>query len=59
MYKLIRKTKIINLKEGRNIKSRKIIIDFFLMKYKDKKPEIIKNNCTPNAPHATFLPTSG
>ena len=42
MYKLIRKTKIINLKEGRNIKSRKIIIDFFLMKYKDKKPEIIK-----------------
>lgn len=29
MYKLIRKTKIINLKEGRNIKSRKTIIDFF------------------------------
>jgi len=29
MYKLIRKTKIIKLKEGRNIKSKKIIIDFF------------------------------
>lgn len=42
MYKLIRKTKIKELKEGRNIKSKKIIIDFFLMKYKDKKPERIK-----------------
>ena len=36
MYKLIRKTKIKELKEGRNIKSKKIIIDFFLMKYKTK-----------------------
>ena len=42
MYKLIRKTKIIKLKEGRNIKSKKIIIDFFFMKYKDKKPELTK-----------------